>query len=284
MRNLNKQYTMDDGRWACRPLAATVLCALTLSALPLSPAAAQQHAVDSTRATSHMLTIGSAEVLDTYLSPEKYEGTEVRYIWQSLSPTRWRHVSRTVTHEGQLTTVHNRADNNDELGGAYRLRYILRRDWRLTSGLTLSAGGGLDAMAGFLYNMRNTNNPAQARVALHLTPSVAATYDFSWRAACFQLAYEASAPLVGLMFSPNYGQSYYEIFNEDDNDHNIVPTTIGTTPSLRHQLTLDFRPARKWRRTWLRIGYLGDYQQARINNLRYHQYSHLFILGITKKW
>lgn len=229
-----------------------------------------------------MLGIGPANILDTYLSAEKYQGTELRYIAHFSRPVRWRHFSQTVVHQGIINLVNNRADNNEELGGAYNFQYHLRYNWQMTPQLLFSAGAGADFNLGFLYNTRNSNNPAQARLSLHLAPSVAACYDFSYKTVDFRLSYEAMAPLVGLMFSPNYGQSYYEIFHKGNNDHNIVPTTFAATPSLRQMLALDIRPTRKWSNTWLRIGYLGDYQQAKVNNLKYHHYSHLLILGITK--
>ena len=190
-------------------------------------------------------------------------------------------MSRTVVHQGQFSKLHNRADNNDELQGAYRLLYLLRYNWHLGSHLTLSAGGGIDASVGFLYNMRNGNNPAQARFGIHLAPSVAATYAFSHRAFSFRIGYEAAVQLAGLMFSPNFGQSYYEIFNRNNNDHNIVPTTFIATPSLWQTAYIDVRPSRLWSRTWLRVSYIGDIQQAKVNNLKYHHYSHLVGIGIT---
>ena len=254
---------------------------LWLLAMPFLSASAQTDSLSRSR--SHMLAIGATNILDTYLSSEKYHGVDARYIYHSTRPTHWKNISQTVIHQGELSFVNNRADNNDEIGGMYNFQYHLRYNWWLCERkLQLEAGAGIDVNLGFLYNTRNSNNPAQARASVNLAPSVAASYRSHIKTMPFVVRYEAMAPLVGLMFSPNYGQSYYEIFNEGNYDHNIVPTTIGCTPSLRQLLSFDFKPTRKWSRTWLRIGYLGDYQQAKVNNLKFHQYSHLFIIGVTK--
>lgn len=228
-----------------------------------------------------MIGIGTTEFLDTYLSAEKHCGTELRFLSHSTRTTRWRRVSQVLIHQGQVATAHNRADNGREIGGLYNLQYALRYNWlRYVGGGTLfvDAGGGGDLNLGFLYNTRNGNNPAQARASLNIGPSASATYVFRLHKAPMRLRYGVQLPLVGIMFSPNYGQSYYEIFNKGNYDHNIVLTTIASTPSFRHLLSLDFKVGR----TFLRLGYLGDYQQAKVNGLKYHQYSHLLMIGLVR--
>lgn len=257
-------------------------CVLSLWLLP----AQAQETTDSTstkqREYARMFAVGHCDILDTYLSPEKYKGTELRYISHQTRYFASGRLAQTMVHQGAFTTTDNRADTGSELGGGYNFQYILRYQWQLLPQLTVAAGGAADVNFGFLYNTRNGNNPAQLKASINLAPSVALRYNFGSKRWAFRLSYEAMAPAVGVMFSPNYGQSYYEIINEDDKDHNIVVTTTATTPSLRQMLTIDIRPTRKWRRTWLRLGYYGDFQQARVNNLKYHQYSHLFILGYVK--
>ena len=273
-----------------KTLLLLLLCALTVSA-PTTPLHAQTDTADVAlscyaRPTvlpqkAWLVGMGSAEVLDTYLSQEKHRGSALQFVSQTERPTKWLHVSQVMDQQISLLSCHNRADNGQQIGGDYRFQYSLRRNWLLAgSRLRLNAGGGVDANIGFLYNTRNGNNPAQAKLALNLAPSACAEYVFYRKQKSpLYLRYEATVPLAGLMFSPNYGQSYYEIFNRGNYDRNIVPTTVMATPSLRHALTLDFR---LWGR-WVRVGYMGDYRQASVNNLKYHSYAHMLVVGLATR-
>lgn len=233
-----------------------------------------------------MLGVGYTNILDTYLSPEKYRGTDVRFISHTRRENDSARFVHQLLHEGNIAFADNRSGNGGEIAGGYTFGYSLLCKWQMpvgSCGLRLLAGGTAELSAGFLYNTRGSNNPAQARFALQLKPTVAADFDFRLfkrQKRPFTLHYEASAPLCGLMFSPNYGQSYYEIFSRGNYDHNCVPTTVASTPSLRQMLTLDFRALHT---TW-RIGYLGDWRQAHVNNLKQHTYTHALVIGIVRRF
>ena len=236
---------------------------------------------------SKMIGWGATNILDSYLSPEEYTGLDLRYISHTLRQREGSHMIHELIHQGNIAYVNNRAKNGREIAGNYNFQYGLHYlfgTWELgRNELQLEAGGNAELNLGFLYNTRNSNNPAQARAFINMMPVAALTYNFhhpfrSSNYRDFRLRYEVGMPLVGLMFSPNYGQSYYEIFSKGNYDYNLVPTYIGNAPSLRHFLTLDFP---LWRATF-RIGYQGEYLQAHVNKIKYHTYTHALLLGVTK--
>lgn len=253
--------------------------ACMLLTLALAPASAQEGKVIT---NSRMFGIGYTEILDTYLSPEKYSGTELRYISHTLRECDSSRFYHEVIHQGDVSYVENRSGEGAEMAGMYNFQYGWH--WRLVSleggRFTLGVGGNIDANIGFIYNTRNSNNPAQARAYLNITPVIEATYKFNIKNHTHTLRYELSVPLLGVMFSPNYGQSYYEIFSRGNYDHNVVCTWPGNAPSLRQMLTFDFT---LWNTTF-RVGYLGDYQQARVNNLKNHIYTSGLVVGITRRF
>lgn len=259
---------------------------LFISLAMLLPFAAGAHEPDTFHSdkvitNAQMIGVGRASILDTYLSPEEYSGLELRYISHTIrhrEGSRWSHL---LLHQGAVSYADNRSGNGSEMSGMYMFSYGLHYNWDFLDGrLSVMAGGRAEASAGFLYNTRNGNNPAQARLALDIAPSAAATYRFRLGRVPFAARYEVSAPVAGLMFSPNYGQSYYEIFSRGNYDHNVVPTTFVNSPSLSQMLTVDFTIGR----TTLRIGYLGDFRQAEVNNLKYHTYSNMIFIGFVRRF
>ncbi|HEY9542336.1 DUF3316 domain-containing protein [Prevotella sp.] len=226
---------------------------------------------------ARMIGIGSSNILDTYLSPEKYSGPEVRYLSHTTYRKTGSRMSTQVINQGSLAYTDNRSGEGREMAGAYNFGWGRHYNWDLMDGnLNLKAGIMAELTLGFIYNTRNSNNPAQAKAMFDISPNASAQYKFRVARRALTVRYELNLPLAGLMFSPNYGQSYYEIFSKGNYDHNIVPTWPGNAPSMRQLLTLDFNIGRRM----LRVGYLGDFQQARVNHLKQHIYSNAFIVGL----
>ena len=240
---------------------------------------------------SHMIGVGPSRILDTYISQEKYSGAGITYLYIRAGKKPNKRWQNNIEHEVDLSKTRDRSHTTSMLEGNYNLYWgrvasliggasISSRTSRSSiSRFHLQAGLAANVNLGFLYDMSTSNNPAQARFALNLMPVGIATYGFDIKQQHFSLRYELNLPLVGLMFSPNYGQSYYEIFSRGNYDHNIVPTTFVSAPNFRQLLTLDWQVSEKWA---VRVGYLGNYQQAAVNNLKSHIYTHRFVIGITK--
>ena len=130
---------------------------------------------------TQLVGIGHVNQLDTYLTPSEYTGGEIRYVSHTLRDNGTP-LLREIIHQAHLSYTHNASEKNNNIGGLYNFQYNLHYafgKWAVGNGtLAATVGGGIDANIGFLYNMRNGNNPAQAYLNVNLSPSASAAYVF----------------------------------------------------------------------------------------------------------
>lgn len=242
------------------------------------------------RLHSTLYGVGHANILDSYLSPYSYTGTELRIIREAQRMTHLAkgRIAYQAMLDAQASLTTNPGGNVRDLAGGIRYSCSwlygftpqLMPDLRTLTkpALSLYAGLGASGYLGGVMNMRNGNNPAQLKLDVMIDLKAQASYAFRVKRRMWLARYQLAIPLLGAAFSPAYGQSYYEIFSLGNYDHNVVCANFVTMPSMRHLLTLDI-PVGK---NYLRLGWAGEFMQARFNGLRYHSYSNDFMIGFTK--
>lgn len=231
---------------------------------------------------SAMVGIGKTNVYDTYLSPLEYKGPELRFMHESMRMTRLMggRVSAQRIVQVNCSSTDNISKSSTSYSGMFNWTYALHYQYNVNGNLKILFGPMIDLNGGFIYNTRNSNNPAQAKVYGNIGASAMAIYKFGIARYPMVVRYQANLPFMGVMFSPEYGQSYYEIFSLGHGGRNVLFTSFHNAPSLRQMLTLDF-PVGK---TIIRAGYLCDIQQAKVNNLKSHFYSHNFMIGFVRNF
>lgn len=219
-----------------------------------------------------MIAAGSANMYDTYLSPLEYDGFSIRVINERMRDTFWFNgkFRKQQVMEAEFASGQSPARNVREYWG--KIRYQLGGHYLLhkQQTLQLSAGGYWDITAAGLYNERNGNNPATGRIYTNLNLSVMASYKWNKMA----LRWQIDTPFAGMLFSPKYGQSYYEM--SLGNTVGIVNfASFHNQRALRNFITVDLA----FSKYILRLGYLGDWYQTKVNNIITHHYTHSFVIG-----
>lgn len=265
----------------------TILSLITLAVAALAPArgtaAWTADSVITQRPVyaTYALTAGSAHIADTYLSPIRYSGWSLGFDYNRLQamkfdPERWVqqlnfdiHADRVMNARGN-TTVWN-ADLHVSWG-------MLRR-WKLPQGFSAGIGGQASADLGCIYLSHNGNNPASAKAAL----TVDATGYAAWNGTVFNMPvtfrYQASVPLTGAFFAPDYGELYYEIYlgNHSGLAH---AAWWGNYFRLNHCLSADIN----FGATSLTLGYAGSVLSSKAEGIVTREIRHAAVIGVSGQW
>ena len=216
--------------------------------------------------------------LDTYLSNYNHKGVGLTYSHEafrnaSTGNYRWKYQKQLNITAGYALQ-----------GSSMQYTALINYNWsgyhpfKVTKGLTLLAGVQIQLEGGALYNPAGGNNPAAAKLRTALAASGMAIYHFPVRGNNWIARYQLDIPLMGAMFAPEFGQSYYEIFGLGHASNIVAFTHPGNNPSWRHMLSLDI----PMRATTLRISYTSDLYQSRINDINCHIYRNTFAIGFAR--
>ncbi len=236
-------------------------------------------AQETGRQTTWLFGVGRTNVYDTYLSPLSYRGPQLSVEGHTRRTLKRnpRVLFQTSTRLS-LAYTHNRVKTAHEPDGLLGSDVGWLRQWReVAPGLGLRLGGEVGLLVGGTYNTQNGNNPAQGRAILRFNAALGASYRLRLGKRYLYFDYQARVPLTGAMFSPQFGQSYYNIFVQGDWDHNVLLTHPGNALSLHHRLTVSL----PMKRRMLTLGYESELLQAKPHNLRQHRYTRSLVIGWT---
>lgn len=263
----------------------TILKILLTGCLPLSGTAQTSSSATQPEGTptTHQWSygIGHISVLDTYLSPLTYQGPALLVRHRSERPARWGKgkVSVQGIFGGQIAYPAAAPDDDKAWDGHFDAAVAWHANWHPTPSLRLAAGGFTGIGMGFTYLLKSSNNPAQGRLLLNAGCSGIIEQQFRLWKRAMKFRAQLDLPLIGAMFTPNYGQSYYEIFALGHYDKNIRCIHPFNAPSARLEAALHF----PLKGATLTAGYWGDIRQSHVNHLKQHSWSHTFTIGYVRR-
>lgn len=231
--------------------------------------------------SAYMLEIGSSSVADSYLSPITYRGWSAAFAYERMQamkfdPDNW---IMQLNARIELDRGRNHADNATTWRIDGTFSWGMLRRWHPLPALTIAAGGSTGIDAGCIYNPRNSNNPASAKLAWTVNATAYAAYNLRIGRLPVTLRYQPVLPLAGIFFAPEYDELYYEIYlgNHDGLVHFAWP---GNRFAMTNLFTADLH----FGATSLRLGYRSYTFSSKANDLVTNIHTHAFVIGLSGEW
>lgn len=226
----------------------------------------------------YSLEIGARDVLATYLSPLHYTGrsTGLSGSWCKAMPFSPEKALMHFDTRFSFSSLHNPAHTATMIGLYGSFNWGMSWRHRLPEEFQLTLGGTIGIEGGAYYLLRNGNNPVEAIANTGLAIRGSLSRPIKIGRLPILLRDEVSLPFFGVFFSPEYGETYYEIY-------------LGNHKGLAHagwwgnnfridnllSATLDFG------RTSMTIGYRFEAYTQWACQLNTKIHTHSFVIGVV---
>ena len=224
------------------------------------------------------LGYGTGSVYDSYLSPLKYTGNNVGLIYEKMNHTGLMNGNVAAQHifNVNYSWTGNNSGTASYYSGFVDYNYGLLYRLNPLDKMQVFAGMQVGGMLGFVYNTRNGNNPATGKAHLDLSLSAMANCKWHIRSQPVYLRNQISLPFIGAMYSPQFGESYYEIGLGDTKDL-VHFSSFHNHFSVRNMLSAEI-PLNS---LTLRFSYLFSFYETRINDLDTRWITNTFYIGFS---
>lgn len=225
----------------------------------------------------YALETGRRNVLATYLSPLHYTGKSlgVYGAWSKAMPFSPQHAIMHFDTEFSLSSLLNPQKTAGMIGMSGSFNWGMSWRTHLPYQVQVTAGGAIGIEGGAYYLLRNGNNPVEAIADVALSIRASVSKPFKIGRLPILLRDEISLPSLGVFFSPQYGETYYEIYlgNHKDLFH---AGWWGNNFRIDNLLsaTLDFG------RTAMTVGYRFNAYTQWASHLNTKIFTHSFVIGV----
>jgi len=229
-----------------------------------------------------LIGIGGYGMRDRYLSQIDYGGMGLNFMNERMKLLSYpgNNISRQNVVNVNISSSSNGAENSNFLAAfvdyscGFHYRFIPDPFFKIM------AGGNIRGLLGMVYSTRNGNNPMTIHADVDLNLSMIAIYEFYIKKRPLAIRYQFETPLVGVLFSPVYNQSYYEIFSLGNTGDVINFNSLHNKFAMRNYLTVDFPIGG----VTVRTGYFGTFYSTNVHNIDRYIISNNFMLGFVKEF
>lgn len=228
--------------------------------------------------SSYCLEIGSGSIYDSYISPLKFRGVSVALTGKWDKAMRFNPTDYTMQFESAIRLIDAQRAH---FGSSMYLAEVdfswgLNRRVSLPYRIQLAAGATIGFKGGVIYLPGNGNNPASAIASADISLRASLSRPFRFGRLPVLISETVTLPSLGVFFSPEFGESYYEIY-------------LGNRKGLANfgwwgnHFGLDnlLSAIMDFGRTALTIGYRFDVSTSYIHHLNRQVFSHAFVVGVV---
>ena len=231
---------------------------------------------------SSMVGYGKSSIYDAYLSPIEYKkNNDLGIYHEQMKMTGL--LNNNIVSQHLFNVNFSWGDNETGTAATYTgfvdCAYGLYCKFDPINQFQFFVGGQVDGLLGFVYNSRNGNNPATGKAHVNLNLSGIASYSFNIKSQPISLRYQINIPSIGIMFSPEFGQSYYEI-GLGDNDQLTHFASFHNYLSMRNIFSIEI-PVDRFT---FRLSYMNWIYETQINNLETRINQNSFYVGLSRNF